>query len=168
MYFRIRRITTNDLDPFYDFFKKTVSTEFPEYSPKAKEYIFSRGWNKERYESFLNNQNRFILGAWYGEKLTAILDAELPFMGVCFCSWIMVDRQFQKKGIGTKLLRQLEEEMRQRHAHMIFLYASSHNNSYYEKLGYEWSGIMKKSWFGQDHNVFTKLLQEPKEENYLK
>lgn len=168
MNIKIKKITLKDLDIFYDFFQRAVISEFKEYSEKDREFIFNKGWSKARYESFLKNGNRFILGAWDDEKLVALLDAELPYLGVSFCNWLMVDAKYQKKGIGTKLIREFEDVMKEKGAHMIYLYAGPCNVSYYQKVGYELNGTMKKSWFGQDHSVLTKLLQEPKEENYLK
>ena len=99
-----------------------------------------------------------ILGAWQGDKIVGVLDAGLPMGGVCFCNWLMVDRLMQRKGIGTKLLLKLEEMMKEKGAHMIYLYSSEKNNPYYEKIDYELIGNMKKSWFGQDHHLFTKQI----------
>lgn len=165
---KIKRITLKDLDVFFDFFQKTVKSEFPEYSKGDLEYIFTRGWSKEYYKEWLNNKERYILGAFNDGKLIALLDAKEPELGVCYCNWIMVDRKLQKKGIGTKLLSKLEIEMKRKGVHMLFLHADKKNISYYKKVGYKWVGNMEKAWFGQDHHIFTKLIQEPKEENYLR
>ena len=168
MNINIRKITLKDLDSFYSFFNKTVIKEFPEYSKGDLEYIFKRGWGKENYKNWLSNKERYILGAFSENKIIGLLDAESPHIGVCFCSWIMVDRKIQKKGIGTKLLSKLEIEMKRKGVHMIFLYADKKNIPYYKKVGYKWVGNMEKAWFGQDHNILTKLIQKPTEKNYLK
>ncbi len=164
----IRRITLKNFDHFFDFFKKTVSSEFKEYSKGDLNYIFSRGWSKKRYVSWLKNKDRFILGAFYKNKLVAVIDTEMPFLGVCFCSWLMVDKKLQNKGVGTKLLKELEKIMKKKGVHMMLLYADKHNIPYYKKVGYKWVGNINKSWFGQDHHVFVKHIQKPKEKNYLK
>lgn len=164
----IKKITLKDINIFYEFFQKTVKEEFPEYSKGDLKYIFTRGWSKKNYREWLKNENRFILGAFNNKKLIALLDAENPQLGVCFCSWIMVDRKLQKKGIGTKLLSKLEIEMKRKGVHMIFLYADKKNIPYYKKVGFKWVGNMEKAWFGQDHHILTKLIQKPTEENYLR
>ena len=164
----IKRITPEDLNKFFNFFRQTVVAEFPEYSKKKLEYIIKKGWNKKTYRDALRHNNRFILAAWNENKIVAILDAEQPFLGVCFCSWLMVDHKFQKKGLGTKLLKELEKAASKKGVHMIYLYAYKHNVPYYKKIGYNYAGNMKKSWFGMDDHIFTKLIREPKEKNYLR
>lgn len=164
----IKRITVKDLGKFFDFFERTVAAEFPEYSKKELDFILNKYWSKKAYRNWLKNNRRFILAAWDKNKIIAVLDAEQPFLGVSFCSWLMVDRKFQGKGIGTRLLQQLEKTAVKKGAHMIYLYTSKHNVSYYKKIGYELGGIIKKSWFGQDNYIFSKLLRQPKESNYLK
>jgi hypothetical protein len=62
----------------------------------------------------------------------------------------------------------MEKVMKEKDAHMLYLYSGQGKVPFYKKVGYEWVGVMKKSWFGQDHHVFTKLLSEPVEENFLK
>ncbi len=164
----IKRIALKDLDAFFEFFQKTVTEEFPEYSKEDLEYIFTRGWRKKNYKNWLKNKKRYILGAFNQGRLIALLDAEKPDTGVCFCCWIMVDKKMQRRGVGTSLLAKLESIMKNKGAHMIFLYAGKQNIPYYKKIGYKWVGNMEKSWMGQDHHIFTKLIQKPKEENYLR
>ena len=105
----IKRITSKDLNKFFDFFKRTTAAEFPEYSRKKLNFIILTGWNRKRYQNLLKQNNRFILAAWNKNKIVGILDAEQPFWGVCFCCWLMVAKQFQGKGIGTNLLEKLEK-----------------------------------------------------------
>ena len=167
MKMKIRKITLKDITIFFEFFQKTVSAEFPEYTKGDLEYIFTRGWSKKNYKDWLKNKERYILGAFNDGKLIAFLDAKEPELGVCYCNWIMVDKKHQKKGIGTNLLSKLEKDMKNKGAHMIFLYAGKQNIPYYKKIGYKWVGNMKKSWLGQDHHILTKLIQKPTEENYL-
>ena len=164
----IKRITSKDLNKFFDFFKRTTAAEFPEYSRKKLNFIILTGWNRKRYQNLLKQNNRFILAAWNKNKIVGILDAEQPFWGVCFCCWLMVAKQFQGKGIGTNLLEKLEKVASKKGVHMIYLFAYKRNVPYYKKIGYQFVGNMKKSWSGQDNYIFTKLLREPKEKNYSK
>jgi GNAT superfamily N-acetyltransferase len=88
--------------------------------------------------------------------------------GVGNCSWLMVDRTHQKKGIGKKLVTAMEEEMKKIGDHSVNIYASEWNIPFYKKLGYELVGLYKKAWFGADYYLFVKTIQEPKEENFLR
>ncbi len=166
----IKKITLSTLEEYYHFFEKSLALLFPEYNKKEREFIFShpKAWSKEKYKRLLKENSRILLGVWENDKVVGILDAELPFMGVSLADWLMVDKKSQKTGIGTKLLNEWERIVKRMGAHSIFLYADKRNNMYYKNRGFELSGVHKKAWFGQDHYLFTKTIQIPKEENYLK
>src|SRR3989338_3007834 len=168
MKFDIKRITLKNLDEFYEFFKKTVAKEFWEYSKGDLGYIFTKGWSKKTYRDLLKNKDSFIIAALDNGKIVGILNADKPRLGVCFCSWLVVDKKYQGKGIGTKLIKEFEKKAYKKNLHMVYLYASIHNVSYYKKVGYKLVGNLKKAWFGQDYYIFTKLLCAPKEKNYLR
>ena len=165
----IRLANDKDLENFHQLFSDTVKSEFPEYSASVSNWMVTKHWNKEKYEKLLANGTKLILIAETEGELVGILDAEYPFLGVSYCSWLMVKGTHQRKGIGTKLIREWGKISKEKSAHYMYLYTdSTRNNPYYESLGFKQQGKMEKAWFGQDHYIYGKQLQEPKEENYLK
>lgn len=164
----VHEISIESLDMFYDFFQHNVKSEFPEYTPNIQEYIFTKGWSKQLYENWLKNRQRYIVGAWHDDTLIGIVDAQMPYLGVSFCNWVMVTKEFQRKGVGRQLLEHFEQIMKSKGAHMTYLYTSEQTVSFYTRVGYQYCGVMKQSWFGHDHYILTKLIAEPNPENFLK
>lgn len=172
MEIHIKPITEETFDEFFTLFAHLVHTQFPEYTHATKESILSNprgGWTKEAFKKNLQNEYYTLLGAWHNDKIVGMLDAWYQVGGVCFLSWLMVDPSVQKKGVGKKLVQELEKEAKEKGFHQIFLYADHRNIPFYEdKLGYTNSGLMKKSWYNTDNYIFTKNIQKAREENYIK
>ncbi len=167
---QIRQLALSELDIFFDFFSSVLLAEFAEYSARSKKYMLTspRMWNKENFESILKNHTRILLGAFKNEELVGFLEAEYPFAGVSLAIWLMVDPKFRRKGIGKNLLKNWEERIVELGGHNLYLYADKRNKNFYEKMGFEMVGFHKKSWFGNDEFIFSKIIQEPKEENFLR
>jgi ribosomal protein S18 acetylase RimI-like enzyme len=79
--------------------------------------------------------------------------------------WIAVSKRIQAKGIGGKLLKYAEEEIRKANGRVLFIETSSlpHYNltrSFYIKQGYESAAVLKDYYSdGDDMVVFRKHLQ---------
>ncbi len=167
---KIRKIKLEDLDDFYTLFSNWVRTQFPEYDEKMVNYLLANknAYTKENYREKIKKQTRFLIGAFVNNKITGMLDAAPPNTGLSFCSWLIVDPDMQKRGIGKKLLKEWEEEMKKQGVHALYLVSDDRNITYYEKLGFTHIGKFKKAWFGVDTNYLSKQIQEPRGENYLK
>ncbi|HTU89753.1 MAG TPA: GNAT family N-acetyltransferase [Gemmataceae bacterium] len=79
--------------------------------------------------------------------------------------WIAVKRDIHAKGIGSKLLRHAEDDIRQRNGRMLFIETSSlpHyelTRKFYLKHGYEINGVLRDYYSdGDDMLVFGKRLK---------
>jgi ribosomal protein S18 acetylase RimI-like enzyme len=79
--------------------------------------------------------------------------------------WIAVKRDTHAKGIGSKLLRYAEDDIRQRKGRVLFIETSSlpHyelTRKFYLKHGYEITGVLRDYYSdGDDMVVFRKRLQ---------
>jgi GNAT superfamily N-acetyltransferase len=156
------------LDIYYDFFQKNVSILFPIYSDKEINFILTAGWSKEKLKKSIEQNRKDLFAAFDKNKIVGIFETEKPFMGVCFAVWLMVDKKYQSKGIGTKLIEAFENNAIKLGAHSTYLYTDNKNLDFYKNRGYEFVGVHKKAWLGYDHYYFGKQIAEPKEENYLK
>jgi ribosomal protein S18 acetylase RimI-like enzyme len=78
--------------------------------------------------------------------------------------WIAVKRDIHAKGIGSKLLRHAEDDIRQRNGRVLFIETSSlpHyelTRKFYLKHGYEITGVLRDYYSdGDDMVVFRKHM----------
>jgi len=165
----VRQTTKEEIDEYFDFFSKSVQALFPEYTENTRKFFYtnSRALNKEEILKKIE-EGHVVLEALVDDKIAGLLIAGKPFGGVSFCHWLMVDPNFQRKGIGTKLLTYWEEIVKEMGAHNLKLEAIDKNLKFYGDFGFETLGLEKKGSFGTDNYILRKIIQEPKEENYLK
>lgn len=166
----IKQITEKELDEFFEVFSRLLKTQFPEYAGNIATHMTSnpKMWSKKRYRILIKNRSNIVLGARIEDSLVGLIDADFPLGGVSFCTWIMVDPKSQRKGIGKELLRAWEHSVKERGGHFLFLYSDERNIPFYEKFGFKLSGKFEKAWFGETDYIMSKLIQEPKEENFLR
>ena len=66
-------------------------------------------------------------------------------------------------------MREWERIVKKMGGHLLFLDdAEGRNLAYYRKSGFKRTGLLPKAWLGKDTYIFTKLIQKPREKNYLK
>lgn len=80
--------------------------------------------------------------------------------------WIVVDKMTQKSGLGTRLLKHVEEMIRAADGRVLFLETSSlplyePTRRFYVKNGYEIAAVLKDYYAdGHDMVVFRKRLKD--------
>lgn len=75
-----------------------------------------------------------LLTAWAGEKLIGVARALTDYSYCCYLSDLAVDQDYQKNGIGKKLIQQLQEEIGEETA--LILLASPIAMNYYPHIGF--------------------------------
>ncbi len=85
-----------------------------------------------------------------------------------FGNWLAVDRDYQNKGIASRLLKLWEKYALGVGVHAIWLWTTENNQQFYQNRGFSLAGKFPKAWFGFDHYLFYRLLRHPEEKNYLK
>ncbi len=158
----IRELTEDDNDEFNKVFTEVTQKGFPEYSQNILDW-FTRDPYREAMHHLRVKFGAFVDGKLVGYTVGSSYDG-----GVAFVYWLAVLKDFQKQGIGTKLLQAFENFVCDHGYHSLQLNADERNLDYYKKLGYEVIGLDKKSFYGTDNYILKKLLQEPKEENFFK
>ncbi len=66
------------------------------------------------------------------------------------------------------MLKKWEEVAKEKGAHGLQLEADKRNVEFYKKMGFKEVGFLEKGYFGTSNYIFFKVIQEPKEENFLK
>ena len=90
--------------------------------------------NIQTFEAMLKNANLTIT-AWDGEKLVGISRALTDFAYVAYLADLAVDQQYQRSGIGKKLIEETKKCLGPEC--MIVLLAAPKANEYYEHIGFE-------------------------------
>lgn len=85
-------------------------------------------------EGMVNNAN-LMVSAWDGEKLIGIARSMTDFHYACYLSDLAVHGNYQKLGIGRKLLRITQGKLGPQCK--LILVAAPDANSYYEHLGFQ-------------------------------
>ena len=81
-----------------------------------------------------------------------------------FIYWIAVAKDIQAKGVGTAIMRYLEDDVRNRHGRLLLLETTSLPHSeltrkFYKKQGYAVAGTVKDFYAdGDDMVIFRKRL----------
>ncbi len=89
--------------------------------------------NRECMKGALQNSN-LIVSAWKKDKLIGIARSITDFHYACYLSDLAVDRNFQRLGIGKKLLAITQKEIGT--TCKLILFAAPSANSYYKHLGF--------------------------------
>jgi predicted N-acetyltransferase YhbS len=90
--------------------------------------------NVKTFEDMLANANLMIT-AWDEERLIGIARTLTDFSYVAYLADLAVDEQYQKQGIGKRLVE--ETKSRLGSECFIVLLAAPKANEYYQKIGFE-------------------------------
>jgi ribosomal protein S18 acetylase RimI-like enzyme len=140
----------------------TTIDDFREYSEKTRKFFVGQAY----VEDMFSLKSKF--GAFEKGKMIGYMILWGPHGGVAYIYWFAILKEFRHKGIGKEFMNWIEKWCLREGVHNIQLQADERNLKFYKDLGYEVWGIDKQSYFGVDTNMMRKIIQEPKEENYLK
>lgn len=89
--------------------------------------------DRQCMEGMVNNSN-LMISAWDGERLVGIARAMTDFHYACYLSDLAVDKQYQGRGIGKRLLALTRKPLGPQCK--LILVAAPAANSYYAHLGF--------------------------------
>lgn len=169
-----RKATLADLDIFFDFFTKSLKKHFlrqegsaDDYTALSLNYMSDEIYNKSYFKKGITTGRKIIYLA-VDNNIKGYLVVDKLDGGVCFGEWLAVGNNYRKRGIATGLLKIWEQEVLKQGGHMVYVYTEKRNMQYYKNRGFNYVGLIPKSWYGADHYFFYKTLQKPKEENFLR
>lgn len=92
-----------------------------------------------------------LVSAWDGEKLVGLGNALSDGFLVVYYSHLLVLPEYQRRGIGTKLMRLLMERYQDFHQHVLI--ADDRAVGFYQKCGFQRAGRTEPMWIyaGHDH-----------------
>jgi len=89
---------------------------------------------EERIQKMLDNAN-LIVTAWDNDRLVGIARAITDFSYCCYLSDLAVDKDYQKSGIGKKLIDKVKETIGEEVA--LILLSAPNAMDYYPKVGFD-------------------------------
>ncbi len=87
----------------------------------------------ECLEGMLDNSN-LIVTAWEGEKLVGVARSVTDFYYCCYLSDLAVDSDYQKQGIGKRLIAETQNRLGEKCK--LILVAAPAANEYYRHIGF--------------------------------
>ena len=151
-----------DIKNFYKLFKGSVKKSFPEYSFKAKQSFFKKDYTEKQFLKWLAIKEIDLLLAFFNKEIVGYLVGGFSIGGISFISWLVVKSKFQRKGIGSALLKRYEGIVKGKGLHKIHLWTNKRSTQFYKKNGYILVGHISKNFFGADDWLFYKKIQSPK------
>ena len=76
-----------------------------------------------------------LITAWENEKLVGVSRAITDFSYCCYLSDLAVDKEYQNRGIGRELVRQVQEQIGEEVT--LLLLASPTAMEYYPRIGFD-------------------------------
>ena len=163
----VRRIRESELEEavklsrtvLIDVWKRHVGDYCPR---KALEEMLRWEHTLENYSRVLRDPYAFCFVAVAGVKIVGIAMGRIwGESGLAFLSWIGVHPDHQRKGVGTKLMREVLEHCKSRGCHKVTLYTMPVLRpavNFYLKLGFVPEAYLHRHWWGADFIVMSKWL----------
>lgn len=122
----------------------------------------------EELEKGIKKGKRILFLAYLENKVVGYLLTNKQFGGVSFGHWLGVDKDFQKQGIGSKLLSAWERDALKQGAHALEINTFEKDRLFYKKCGFIEAGKAPDFWFGVEHFWFYKPLRKSNEKVFLR
>lgn len=99
------------------------------------------------------------IGLEEGGKLIAGLDACMTAFRILYVSTVYVDEEYRRKGLGARLVREMEKRAAEIGANLIRLDTFDwQGKEFYESMGYECAGHYENAEDGYSEYFFLKRL----------
>ncbi|ASQ90166.1 GNAT family N-acetyltransferase [Prosthecochloris sp. GSB1] len=112
------------------------------------------GWSSAEKPGLLHKallHSHTLVSAWVGGRMVGLANAISDGYLVVYYPHMLVHPEFQGKGIGSKMMRAMQEKYKGFHQQMLT--ADSKAVGFYRKCGFEKAGKTEAMWIyqGNDH-----------------
>lgn len=163
-----KKITPKQYKDFFKFFERSIRGQFLEYSIKTREYLIQNIYSFKSLTKQLRSKESVAYGAFNGNEYVGYLFVSAWPGGVCYFNWLAVAKEFQGKGIASKLIEIAGIDAKIKGFHKIRLETDKRNLKFYKKNGFKFIGKIPKYLYGADDYLLYKTLQKPNESKFLK
>ena len=112
---------------------KAISSKILENLFLSLEWL--SGKYPERLSKAINNSDS-VFSAWDGEKLVGLINALDDGELTAYIHYLLVDKSYQGKGIGTKLLSMVKEKYKS-YLYIVLVSETEETVKFYEKDGFQ-------------------------------
>ena len=158
-------VTVQNFPLFYKLFEELMLEGYETFSKDLRSYFLARDYSSMNFFSWLERNFRKILLAveppqqeFAPSIAKAFLVGDHTYGGVGFISWLGVKKEFRRQGIGSRLIKTYEDYARSKKAHLLELYTSEKNVSFYLKHGFKEIGRRTEGYYGQKNIIMDKPL----------
>ncbi len=158
----------SEFNKFFKLFSKSLKEQFDNFPKNAIAFYLEIGYPKLSLKKQIKSGKRNIFLAKNSKnEVVGYLLSSQDWGGVNIALWLAVEKEYQKRGIATKLLKLWEEYSKKHKNHALLLYTRKANRSFYKERGFLEAGLLPSFWFGVNSYIFYKILGSAKEEDYL-
>lgn len=156
---KIQLLRKEHAKKLFEVYQNTVNSDFKEWTRESKDKWFKDDYSIDFWSEILTKGKLPVFAAFDGNRMIGYAAIEVINFGVAYLGWIAVLKEYQKKGVGRKLIQTVENWCKKEGLHKIELETQIKDLvSYYEKLGYVSEGLRKNSWQHLDNYMFGKEL----------
>jgi len=158
---RIKKLTLKNIPELYLIICKALDDDFPEYKPGTNRIYSQHIFNKKYFTKLIKNKTNVVFGAFDKEKLAGIIVVKPEdFGGVIYVDWLVVDKNYRNKGVGSRLLTTVDNwALENKYHHLYLLTQNRKNINFYIKRGYKYLGTHENGWFGETDHIMQKNLR---------
>ena len=161
MKLNIRPMTRADLPEVLEIIGRTMSPEDVALAKKTFAVYFQPPSERKR------RLGDFGIGEFYVAEIDGRVvgvNGFYTYNGTYWLGWFAVDPRYQRKGVGTALLKRVENEVSRRGAKELFVYTSSYPDfeqarRFYERRGFRRVDRVDHPRFSEDMIFFRKELK---------
>lgn len=158
----------NNFEEFYQLFKKALQDGLFLYSKNSVRFTLEEELPKNVLFEEIKERKKYFFLVYQNDKPAGYLLTNKTKGGVAFGHWLAVDSKYQKHGVASALLAFWEKDALSEGAHILQLWTTKNNVSFYKRRGFTLGGNFPNSWFGLDHFLFYKTLRESDEKVFLR
>lgn len=157
----IHSMGTNEVESFYPIFTHSLTTQFPGYSKSVITYLLSQIYTVANFSYWIEKELKTILLSTDNSVISGFAVIDAPYGGVSLLRWLGVKEEYQRKGVGTQLIRSWEEHARSQGSHKMEVASQPEAKEFYAKAGLTLEGLRKQSYFGIDQYLYGKVIGAP-------
>ena len=131
----IKQLDQTYIDDVYAISSRVFMHDFPEYRPGVAEAYVNLYFTKDFFRKLFKSRLNCLMGAFESNKLVGFVCAKGDLGGVLFIDLLFIDELFRNKGVGIRLLKEIEDWALANYFHYIWLFTEAKKNIEYYKKG---------------------------------
>lgn len=165
---QITTLTEKEVFLFWQTFAAVMRSEFPGYTPDVIDYFLNKIYTLRNFQYWIGNKLKTIIVAKVDGQIVGFAVIDEPYGGVSFCRWLGIKKDYQRKGMGRKLIEAWIDLALSWGCHKVEIASQPEAKGFYEKVGLQLEGYRKLSYFGIDQYIFGKVIGKPDDESMTK